>query len=448
MVQRGKAALRETRVEGGLVRGVRGNTPRFTVFKGIPYAAPPVGKLRWKLPQPVIPWEGVRECDKFGHSAPQPPSINDRVYSYDLYPEYESGEDCLYLNVWTPAASPSEKLPVFVWIHGGAFSVGSGDYTLYDGEVYCKKGIVMVSFNYRLGALGYMAHPELSAESKDKVSGNYGLYDQIAALKWVQRNIEAFGGDPEKVTIAGQSAGAGSVLALSVSPITNGLFDKAIVQSGFILGKHFNCNPPSLEYCEEYGLKFMKEMGCKNLEELRAKPANELCTDEGMMIGRPFLPLLDNIVLKEPFFKTISEGRHKDISYMYGSTSEEFGCDPTQGRIVLDDAVIFAETQQNLGRKRVFLYSFTRRVPGGDNASAAHTAELIYEFGTLSRSMRPYNGMDYQLSLNMVEYWSNFIKFGNPNGGTMPLWKAYTIEEPGCIELNTSIEMVSLRKKD
>ena len=435
--------IREAQVEGGRVRGIRSNNPGYTVFKGIPYAAPPVGERRWRRPQPVIPWQGVRLCDHFGPIAPQPNTDGDLMFGRDNYPPLEQSEDCLYLNVWTPAWSTGQKLPVFVSIHGGAFAVGAGSWTYFDGEAYCRQGVVSVTFNYRLGALGYLAHPELSKRDELGISGNYGFYDQLAALRWVHDNIAAFGGDPDNVTIAGQSAGAGTVLAMTVSPLAKGLFNKGIVQSGFILGEHSNCNPPAMKEAEAYGVQFMEELGCKTLDELMALPPERLCFDEGMMVGRPFLPVSDGRAFTEGFYATLSAGRHRRATFLYGNTSEEMGMDPLHRRLMLDDAIEFAKIQQALGLN-TWLYCFSRRLPTPDNVGAAHAAELWYEYGTLGRSWMPFNGADYQLSLNMVAYWVNFMRSGDPNGDGLPQWRPYDPQKPEFMELNDNLGMRAL----
>ncbi|MDR0928680.1 MAG: carboxylesterase family protein [Oscillospiraceae bacterium] len=432
--------LREADVEGGRVRGIRGNNPGYTVFKGIPYAAPPVGDLRWRRPAPVIPWEGVRICDTFGAIAPQPNTDNDPMFGWDNYPPLPQSEDCLYLNVWTPAVSAEQRLPVFVTIHGGAFVVGSGASTCLDGEAYCREGIVKVTFNYRMGALGYMAHPELSARDEQGISGNYGLYDQLAALRWVKNNIAAFGGDPGNVTIAGQSAGAGTVLAMTVSPLAEGLFQKGIVQSGFILGEHSNCNPPALQDAEAYGLQYMREIGCESLAEMLELPPERINFDWGMMVGRPFLPVNDGIAMLEPFYKTISEGRQRHALYLYGNTSEEMGLEPGKRKLLLEDALAFADAQAALGRP-TWLYCFSRRLPTPDNIGAAHAAELWYEYGTLGRSRWRFNGNDYQVSLNLIAYWANFMRSGDPNGDGLPMWRPYNADKREFLEINDNLGM-------
>jgi len=442
MAETYRQPLRVTQIETGTIRGIRGNNPRFTIFKGVPYAAPPVGPLRWKRPQPAAAWEGVRDCVEFAPASCQCEKwhLND-AWTRDFC-QYEPprSEDCLYLNVWTPACSADEKLPVFVWIHGGAYANGNGAEIHIDGEGYCKRGVVFVSINYRLGALGYMAHPELSAEDPEGISGNYGLYDQIAALRWVQRNIHAFGGDPNCVTIGGQSAGAGACLALSVSPLTEGLFHRMIIQSGFICSGHSNCVPPSLKEVEEYGVQFAKEYNCSSLEELRQIPGDDFGTDEGMMVGRPFLPVNDGIVLKEAFIDTILRGEQRNVDIMMGNTQDEMGVSPQA--MLLNDAAEMGRIQEMLGRKQAYLYCFTRKWPGPDNPGAIHGAEQWYEFETLYRGWRPFEGADYELSTKMSDYFANFIKTGDPNGGSLPQWTPYTHSDPKCMELGVHIGMI------
>ena len=243
------------------------------VYKGIPYAAPPVGPLRWKAPQPVIPWAGVRVCTQYGPPCPQrklPPPF-DRDYG-------KTSEDCLTLNVWSGARNPNERRPVMVWIHGGGFYGGSASQPDFDGRVLAREGVVVVTINYRLGVFGFLAHPELTKESEHQVSGNYGLLDQIAALRWVKDNIAAFGGDPNRVTIFGESGGARSVCFLMVSPLAKGLFHRAIVQSGSLyrgIG-HLKKSHDGLPPMEMEGVRIAKQLGCTTLKELRQKKAEEI----------------------------------------------------------------------------------------------------------------------------------------------------------------------------
>ena len=240
--------------------------------------------------------------------------------------------------------------------------------------------------------------------------------------------------------IAGQSAGAGTVLAMTVSPLAEGLFQKGIVQSGFILGEHSNCNPPPLKDAEQYGLQYMREVGCANLDEMLRLPPEKLCFDDGMMIGRPFLPVNDGIAMKEAFYKTISEGRHRDALYLYGNTSEEMGMEPGKRKLLMADALAFAKAQEALGKK-TWLYCFSRRLPTVDNVGAAHAAELWYEYGAMSRSHLPFNGGDYQVSLNLIAYWANFMRGGDPNGDGLPQWRPYCTEKPEFMEINDNLGM-------
>lgn len=225
-------ALTIVKTEGGLVKGVPAGNQTISVFKGIPFAAPPVGELRWKAPQPVIPWRGTIKAYKFSAIPVQNRVLKGSFYQKEFYPiELPMSEDCLYLNIWTPARTDDEKLPVAIWIFGGGFNQGYANKMEFDGEAFAKKGCIFVSINYRLGLLGFLTHPELTAESAEHISGNYGIMDQIAAISWVKRNIAGFGGDPEKITVFGQSAGANSVMVLCNSPLTSGLFQRAIMQS-------------------------------------------------------------------------------------------------------------------------------------------------------------------------------------------------------------------------
>ncbi|MGH8248292.1 MAG: carboxylesterase/lipase family protein, partial [Gammaproteobacteria bacterium] len=266
------AANSTVKVDGGVISGATANGVRS--FKGIPFAAPPTGDLRWKPPQPVAPWQGLRECNDFGPDCPQAPYSQTSLF-YSA-PRKQS-EDCLYLNVWT-AAKAGEKRPVMVWIHGGALTRGSGATRTYDGTNYAKKGVVLVTINYRLGPLGYLAHPELTAESSNRSSGNYGVLDQIAALKWVQKNIAAFGGDQNRVTIFGESAGSWSVNALVASPLAKGLFHRAIGQSGgsFGPGTYLKEDRDGRPSAEKIGEAFAKAAGADSIKALRALPAEKI----------------------------------------------------------------------------------------------------------------------------------------------------------------------------
>ena len=297
------------KIEGGKVEGTVENGIK--VFKGIPFAAPPLGDLRWKDPQPVKPWEGILKTDKFAPGCMQPQKI-------------EQSEDCLYLNVWTTANSDKEKLPVMVWIHGGGFSMGAPLEPTYWGQELTHKGVIFVSIAYRLGVLGFFAHPDLSAESPNKVSGNYGLLDQIAALKWVQKNISAFGGDPNKVTIFGESAGAISVSMLCASPLAEGLFRGAISESGGSFGPVGNTRQDgiiSLKGAENAGVEFMKQFGVESIAEFRKMDPQEWFKSPMTRMG--FWPNADGYVIPDDQYKLYEAGKFNDVNVIIGTNSDE-----------------------------------------------------------------------------------------------------------------------------
>ena len=262
-------------IDGGQITGVETDNPEVLIYKGIPYAAPPVGDLRWREPQPVIPWSGVKTCDTFGAAAPQKLTDPGSFYDKEFYAQspHVKNEDCLYLNVWTPAAGKVKAgLPVAMWIHGGAYRNGFGHEDEFDGVAWAEHGVILVTINYRLGILGFLSHPELTAESPNNFSGNYGILDQIAALKWIKANIAQFGGNPDNVTVFGQSAGAGSVQTLVASPLTKGLIHRAIIQSGGGIGSR----PGTiLADAEQSGESIMRFYGCSTLSEMRAVAAEE-----------------------------------------------------------------------------------------------------------------------------------------------------------------------------
>ncbi len=326
----------ETRIvptEAGQVSGVAGRDPSVTVYKGIPYAAPPIGDLRWRAPQPAAHWDGVRQADHFGDVCPQ----ETRGQAVPM------SEDCLTLNVWTAARASGEKRPVFVWIYGGAFSAGSGSDPTFDGEGLAKKGIVVVTFNYRLGALGFLATPELSAESGHDASGNYGLLDDVAALKWVKANIAAFGGDPDRVTIGGQSAGAGSVGFMTMSPLAKGLFQRAILESHAryprdLELRYLSVSWRPLKTAETQGVVYAASTGARSLTELRALPWQKLVVggdlaDSDVYTGstaRPpaFRPSVDGWVLPHDYNDTFSQGLQSDVWIIAGNNKDETGAVP------------------------------------------------------------------------------------------------------------------------
>src|SRR5580658_6932069 len=292
------------RVEGGLVSGVSGKDPSMTVFKGIPLVAPPVGELRWRAPKQVVPWQGVRRADKFPASCIQNVVAERKPWTYEFMTHGDISEDCLYLNVWTAAKSPADRRPVFVYLYGGGFAEGSAAVPVYDGEGLAEKGLVMVTINYRVGALGFLALPELNSESDHRASGNYGLLDQIAALQWVHENIARFGGDPNRVTLAGQSAGGMSVHDLTASPLAKGLFQRAIVESGGSSVERAGIpGARKLAEAEADGQKFADSKGTKSLKELRAmswQKLTEAVPRGAFASGLRFAPIVDGYLLPAP----------------------------------------------------------------------------------------------------------------------------------------------------
>ena len=302
-------------LDSGRLSGVTGNDPAVLVYKGIPFAAPPVGDLRWREPQPVKAWTGVKAADAFGprclgrfFGAAQPAAV---------------GEDCLYLNVWTPAQSRGERLPVFVWIHGGGFQGGSGSEPIFDGEAFTRKGVIVVTFNYRTSVFGFLAHPELTRESRYHASGNYGLLDQVAALEWIKRNIGAFGGDPSRVTIAGESAGSYSVSALTASPLARGLFHQAVAESG----GYFMPKPEAmrtLSAAEKIGADFASTLGAADLADLRRRSADEVMKAVVKMEDFfAFQPGIDGRFLQEPVYTTYVKGQQARVPLLIGSNTDE-----------------------------------------------------------------------------------------------------------------------------
>jgi para-nitrobenzyl esterase len=326
------AAMGEpVRTQSGLTSGVPARDPSVSLFKGIPFAAPPVGELRWRSPQPPVPWQGVRKADHFGSICPQ------------SGPMTSMSEDCLFLNIWSGAVSSAERRPVFVWIYGGGFSGGTGSNPLFDGEGLARKGLVVVTFNYRIGALGFLATPELSMESGHHASGNYGVLDQIAALRWVHKNIAAFGGDPNRVTIAGQSAGAGSVGFLSMSPLAKGLFQRSIAESHARYPRdpelrYLSTSWRPLSGAEHAGVEFAEAHGAHSLKELRAVPWEQLIVagnvyDESVDTGssaRPplFRPVIDGWVIPMDYSQTYAKGAQNDVLFIAGNNLDESGAAP------------------------------------------------------------------------------------------------------------------------
>ncbi len=458
-------AFKKIKVDGGFISGTVNKTKDIHIFKGIPFAAPPVGELRWKAPQPVIPWTGTRACTAFGASPMQASPAPFSMWTAEfLIPKEPISEDCLTLNVWTGAKSDKELRPVLVWIYGGGFSSGGSACPIYDGEAMAKKGIVFVSINYRVGIFGFFAHPDLSKEAASHASGNYGLMDQIAGLQWVKKNIEAFGGDPDDVTIAGQSAGSMSVNCLVASPLAKGLFNKAIGESG----ASFTRGNAALKGAEEEGVKIMNSLNAKSISDLRKVPDSVLMKKSMAFRG----PIIDGYVLPESIaeiFKkgndnkvTLLTGWNEDEGFVFGkakdanefikSLSDKFGEDaaeaskyyPANNNFEAAASEIKLSRDETFGVQNyawanqhdrnggiVFVYRFLRKVPAtGEYVKygAFHTGEVPYAYNNLKFVDRPWEEVDHKLAAVMSDFFANFIKTGNPNGPGVPEWKRYVAD--------------------
>ncbi len=464
------------RVDGGLVLGVTAPETEITVFKGIPFAAPPVGELRWRPPQPPVPWTGVRLADRFGPACPQrvnrPGTFNQRTFFPE--PPVPQSEDCLYLNVWTSARSPKERRPVMVWFHGGGMIEGYGSQAIYDGSAFARQGVILVTFNYRLGIFGAFAHPELSRESPHHVSGNYCILDQIAALQWVRRNIAAFGGDPDNVTAFGESAGGASINRLLATPLARGLFRRVILESSQILMSRDT--KTKLAETERQGVAFAARRGLASLKELRAMSTQELLAAsaserfkpniDGWVVpelavdvfargGQQAVPMLIGCNAQEGSFDpTTASAFQADVRHRYGAAADSFfrlfpcGTDADAARVRRDErsdqsltaARAEARGQVRLGQP-VYLYYFTRVPPGaeGERYGAFHGAELSYVFNTQATIDRPWEEVDRRLAERMIAYWTNFAKTGNPNGPRLPWWPAFTARDERAQELGEHI---------
>ena len=427
-------------IEGGLVQGVLTDSTNVMVYKGIPYAAPPTGELRWKKPQPVVAWDGVKIADKWGPAAMQAKHQEGQFYTTEFYWEGdpEMSEDCLYLNVWAPAATVGNteaKLPVAMWIHGGAYSGGYGYEVTMDGDDWAQHGVILVTINYRLGILGFLSHPLLSAEDADHTSGNYGTYDQAAALKWIHNNIAQFGGDPNNITVFGQSAGAQSVKTMVTSPETKGLVAKAIIQSIGGIGEAISS--ASAEDAEKLGKDIMDAGGLTTLEQMRAASYDELSAaiSKYMMEKKTYVmlaPHIDGKLLPTDFSTAAMKNEISDVPYMIGHTANDiFPLGDSERRL--------CEVRDSIGSYKAYNYSFNRALPG-DSAGAFHSSELWFMFHTLKNSWRPFTAGDYKLSDKMIDYWTNFAKTGNPNANGSNEWPASTKDAPFVMQLQVEEE--------
>jgi para-nitrobenzyl esterase len=462
------AITQPVKVEGGLVSGVPGTDSSIEAFKGIPFAAPPVGDLRWRAPKPVAAWPGVRTADKFSASCIQNVVRERKPWTYEFMTHGAISEDCLYLNVWTAAKSAAEKRPVYVYLYGGGFSEGSAAVPVYDGEGLAKKGLVVVTINYRVGVLGFLAHPELTKESDHQASGNYGLLDQIAALRWVRENIAHFGGDENRVTLAGQSADGMSVHDLTASPLAKGLFQRAIVESG---GSNIDRGglgaSRTLAQAEEEGRKFagfsikdLRAMGWQKVTEsspgLRYAPIvdgyalpapvrmqNDVVTLTGANVGE-----LGG--LGPPPAPMTAEKFRNQARQRYGSAADEFlklypadtdeAARMSQTQSVRDQALVsmylWARERSKTARTKVYEYLWDHALPGPDaeRYGAFHSSEVPYVMNTLNMSDRPFTDADRRIAGMMSSYWANFAATGDPNGKGLAAWPAVG-DKPEIIEV-------------
>jgi len=458
------------RIESGWIEGVASGVSGVQVFAGVPYARPPLGALRWCPPQPPAAWSGVRSADRVGPCCQQvhwsaPP------WTAEFVTQEPTSEDCLTLNLWTADRGPREggKRPVLVWLHGGALTGGSGAVAVYDGAELARRGLVVVTINYRLSALGFLAHPVLSAESRAHVSGNYGLLDCITALRWVRRNVAAFGGDPDRVTLAGQSSGAMLAGALLHSPLARGLFHRVILMSG---GTVDGFQP--LAAAEAAGAAWARSQRDSSLAALRALPAS------ATLLGGRFGPVADGWCL--PAEPPLGPG--SDVPILFGMTSDEDSSEPGYGKATAAEFVAFVRSRLDtladealrlypvaddreaaLAQKRsmrdrglfglllwararaaschgpMFAYCFTRATPWPEHPEfgAFHTSDVPYAFANLRKLPRPWEDSDRRLSETLAAYWVQFARTGDPNGPGLPPWPAFDAQQPRMMELGSTV---------
>lgn len=457
------------KVEEGFVQGTIEDGLK--VYRGIPFAAPPVGDLRWKAPQPAAKWEGIKQADKF---APGPIQGGN--------PPSGKSEDCLYLNIWSPAKSANDRIPVLVWIYGGGFNAGSTSETTYSGEKLAKKGVVFVSIAYRVGQLGFMAHPELSGENPNRVSGNYGLLDMIAGLKWIQKNISVFGGDPKKITIFGESAGGIAVSMLCASPLAKGLFHGAISQSGGSFGPPRPTTFPGenlkrLADAENAGAAYVKNAGFSSIAEMRKVSADKLPAIRGLA-----WPIIDGYVIPDDQHKLYEARKFNDVPVLVGYNSDEglsfsppktpedyingvknrygkFADElikaypvgtttvPKTARDLARDAAfgwqtwVWARLHSKMGKTKAYYYYFDQHPDFPADSprfgyGSPHGQDVGFVFQHLNPNSQNATGTDQQISEAMATYWANFAKYGHPNGKGVPDWPAFSDANPVVMHFN------------
>lgn len=468
---------RTVKTEWGFVRGTAAADPRITVYKGVPFAAPPVGELRWRAPQPAKEWEGVRDCIEFAPISMQNiPGLNkENIYTreWNVDPEIPMDEDCLYLNIWTPSNTSGEKLPVYVWYFGGGLQYGNTAEMEFDGERIARRGIVVVSVNYRLNVFGFLAHPELTKESP-KAPTNFGNLDQQFGLMWTKRNIASFGGDPDNITIGGQSAGGGSVFTQLNHPGNKPLIQKAIINSGVIVDIYTKNASLYLAEAEKKGEEFFAYLGVNSLEEARALPA-KLIRDKNDAYNHFWFTVVDGVFQKDTYWNSVFKGNLLDVPLMIGYTNNEFFVTPMAENmeelkdfakerygefaneflsvIKIEEGFESAKKSSAVKLMEVavratcghmeaigktgprYMYDFGPEIPGWDDPGAFHSSDLWFFFETLAKCWRPFTGKHYDLARHMCNYWANFIKSGDPNGRDangleMERWEPYREKDP------------------
>ena len=477
--------LRIVKTDLGYLEGIPCGDPRITEFRGVPYAAPPVGPLRWRPPQPAEPWEGVFRAGRYAPMEVQAKiGVDEKdFYTRELNPtaaEYEQSEDCLYFNMWSPARSTEDRLPIYVWFHGGGLQAGYSYEMEFNGEHMAREGVIVVSVGYRINVFGWMAHPELTAEDPDGCHGNYCLQDILFCCEWLKKNARAFGGDPDRITLGGQSGSAFGAQALGTSPLAKGLITGIIMQSGGglrALGYGTGCTP--LKKAEETGIELLQILGVESIAEARKVPAEKLY-EAYQKMGRRFdawSPRIDGRMLPEESTQAYINGNFNDIPYLFGSTAGEGGsvfggkvpetvdelraiAEPIFGdrtdefltycRTGTKEEIAatykgpafnartlgargFAMTQAEQG-KTGYCYIFDHDIPGEDNAGPYHGSDLWFVFNNLDKCWRPFEGRHYDLARQACRYWTNFIKTGDPNGmdingEPLPEWRPVTKDD-------------------
>ncbi len=435
--------LKTVKTENGTVRGIAAADPRIISYKGIPFAAPPIGQLRWRAPQPCADWQGMRDCLEFAPISMQSvPGIDqDNIYTkeWNVDPQIPMSEDCLYLNVWTPAKQTTDCLPVYVWFFGGALQWGNCAEMEFDAERIARRGIVVVTVNYRLNVFGFLTHPAL-AEEDTSAGCNFGNLDQQFALQWTKRNIRAFGGDPDQITVGGQSAGGGSVITQLNCPDNRKCIQRAIIASGLFCAPYQKIYGISKEAAMQQSIEFFALLGVKSVAEARELPA-EMIRDKNDQFNRFWGTVIDGKYQTGSYQEMIRQNRFLDVPLLLGWTNHEF---PLPESSKYHGAVSATEVgslslcslkEESHYSSPSYVYEFGTAIPGEDQPGAFHSSDLWFFFETLAKCSRPFVGKHYDLSRQMCNYWCNFIKTGDPNGVDsdgieQEKWKSYQRKQP------------------